>query len=119
MAFGETFVTLCLQTMVKEDYGNKQKRKQHNSAVDAIRKLSLSLRREEAAAQLEPLLSHKDSRVRVFAASACGEWDVLTNKTAAACYKNCFHIFRRLSESIPILRTLHPPTKQSGCHTYY
>lgn len=84
MAFGETFVTLCLQTMVKEDYGNKQKRKQHNSAVDALRKLSLSLRREEAAAQLEPLLSHKDSRVRVFAASACGEWDVLTNKAAAA-----------------------------------
>ena len=76
----QEFVQLCLQTMGKEDYGDRQKRLRHNRAVTKLEKLKKQLGREDAA----KLLDHGDPRVRIYTASACLEQGFLKKEAAAA-----------------------------------
>lgn len=71
---------LCLQTMCKEDYGDKQKRQRHNRAVSRLETLKKQ-RSCQDAPQLLEMLNHEDSRIRIYAASACMELDILPKET--------------------------------------
>lgn len=77
LEFTEEFAALCLQTMKKEDYGDRRKRRLHYAAMEQLRELA----RQGTASQLESLLDHRDSRVRIQACAACREQGFLMERS--------------------------------------
>jgi len=79
MQWEQEFVALCLQLQRKDDYGDKQKRRKHNAAMDKLKKLEEKM--ENPSQGLSRLLDHEDSRVRNQAAAACMALGLLHEKT--------------------------------------
>ena len=83
MTLEQEFVSLCLQTMKKSDYSDKQKRKIHNAAADKLNQLIDQIRQmPDAEVLLKRFLSHEDSRVRIYGSLACLQLDMLYNVSA-------------------------------------
>ena len=78
-AFYNDFVEACLNTCLKEDFGDKSKVKKNNAAMKKILKL-----REETSKItddiIDALLEHEEERVRINAAIMCTEIERCSDK---------------------------------------
>ena len=81
------FVELSLQTCAKDDYANKLRVKEHNTAMKKLNKLQGEMKQNVNEEIWCALLDHEDDRVKVNAASFCLQSKILVEQAVVVLEK--------------------------------
>ncbi len=75
-----TYIKLCLQLSLKDDYADRKNVKKHNAAMDKLMKLEEEMTGFDSSDIMLRLMHHEDDRVRIGASSFCLKQDILTDE---------------------------------------